>query len=579
MANGGKWFRETESDTVVIFIHGLLSNTHECWTNTETGSFWPTLLATKPDIQQTQRTPALSDISIYTFEYPTTINSGSYSIQDAVELLSEYMIKLDYVMEKRRLIFVGHSMGGIVARKFITHNQRKLTNHILGVFLVASPTLGSEYANWLTSLAGALGHTQLKALRFCEKNEWLTTLDHEFRSLHQNDDGLNISGKEVYEDVPVKFIGIQIPFMKPIVGEFSAAICFADALKIGGADHISISKPKNETDDVHRVLCSFIAEIICEIPKLKHKPNAESNSELLENNEPKIIIEFDDLLTPCALSIDNMFGEFIGLASQHIRADLNSMDRLIDNPKREEVFGAIQQANIRIEWPHEIYQLKKKMDELLNDLVHFKDKASRFYNNDKCFITNQTRSLKSIAQSVHHLLDQYPKRLPHIWLGLVDYANCFPSPVNTMVSIATSNYLKFASFILYKILALALDTIDRIDIPVSAPKKTLERILWQHSIDHFFAQPEEISRQYLVDIDGLELSTEIIIYGPKSEALRAYKESLTGQGNILGSWFSEWLIPQVELSLAEASSCQQALYCEKAYIRKVTDLEGRDYGN
>ncbi|GGZ58146.1 alpha/beta hydrolase [Paraglaciecola chathamensis] len=579
MANGGEWFRKTESDTVVIFIHGLLSNTQKCWANTETGSFWPTLLAAKPDIQQIQRTPALADISIYTFEYLTTINSSNYSIQDAVELLSEYMIKLDYVIEKRGLIFVGHSMGGIVARKFITLNQRKLTNHKLGVFLVASPTLGSDYANWLSALARVLGHTQVNALRFSEKNEWLTTLDREFRSLHQNDDGLNISGKEVYEDVPVKIKGMQIPFMKPIVGEFSAASCFADALKIAGADHISISKPKNETDDVHRVLCSFIAEIICETPRRKQQPNVESNSESLENNKPKIIIEFDDLLTPSALSIDNMFGEFIGLASQHIHANLNSMERLMGNPKREDVFGAIQHANIRIIWPHEIYQLKKKMDELLNDFVHFKDKASRFYSADKPFIANQTRSLKSTAQSVHHLLEQYPKRLPYIWLGLIDYANCFPSPVNTMVSIATTNYLKFASFILYKKLALALNAVDRIDIPVSAPKKTLERILWQFSIDQFFTEPEEILRQYLVDIDGLELNAEIIIYGPKSEALRAYKESVTGEGIILGGWFSEWLIPQVELNLAEGSSCQQALYCEKAYIRKVTDLEGKDYGN
>jgi pimeloyl-ACP methyl ester carboxylesterase len=93
------------------------------------------------------------------------------------------LLQLDEVLASNRLIFVCHSMGGIVARRFLVRQTVPLleARAETGLFLVASPSLGSSYANWLSPLASFLGHTQADALRFAQDNVWLNDLDKDFR--------------------------------------------------------------------------------------------------------------------------------------------------------------------------------------------------------------------------------------------------------------------------------------------------------------------------------------------------------------------------------------------------------------
>ena len=83
-------------------------------------------------------------VGIYVFTYHTGIFSGNYRLGDVGDALKEHM-RLDGVLESNQLIFVCHSMGGIVVRKFVVERAAELigAGKEIDLFLVASPSLGA----------------------------------------------------------------------------------------------------------------------------------------------------------------------------------------------------------------------------------------------------------------------------------------------------------------------------------------------------------------------------------------------------------------------------------------------------
>jgi len=249
----GKWLRKPskEKGVVIIFIHGLNSS-DDCWRN-ENGLYWFILLLIEDE---------LAEIGIYIFSYRTGLNTGSYSLSDVVDSLREYFL-LDGLINSAAVIFVCHSMGGIVTRRFLVNQYSLLVERGLnkiGLFLVASPSLGSKYANMLGLLSSIMGHTQASALRFSQSNVWLNDLDKDFLNLINNKN-LRIKGKELIEDLPLYGKGI---LKKQIVEPFSGARYFGRAFKVPGSDHITISKPKDKYAVQHRLLVQFIKEFLLE---------------------------------------------------------------------------------------------------------------------------------------------------------------------------------------------------------------------------------------------------------------------------------------------------------------------------
>jgi len=147
-------------------------------------------------------------------------------------------------------------MGGLVVRKFIVERAPELieSDKKIGLFLIASPSLGALYADWLTPLARLLGQEQAAALRFVRNNTWLADLDKEFLNLKEGGK-LTLTGKELVEDksvFPSRF------WRRQVVEPFSGARYFGEPLKIPNSDHFSIAKPDSETVIQHRVLLDFI---------------------------------------------------------------------------------------------------------------------------------------------------------------------------------------------------------------------------------------------------------------------------------------------------------------------------------
>jgi hypothetical protein len=258
----GKWLRKPTDGTAIVFVHGILSTGESCWQN-ENGTYWPALLRDEPKFP---------DIGIYVYTYETDIFSGTYSLNDVVDDLKERLLTLDKVIDSRRIVFVCHSMGGIVVRKLLVERMADFAdrNINVGLYLVASPSLGSDYANWLKPLAIFMGHTQADALRFSQNNIWLNGLDKEFMNLKESD-RLKIQGKELIED---KFIVLKGFWRKQVVEPFAGARYFGERYKVPASDHFSIAKPKDRTADQHRLLLAFIERMVSGV-KVKPAPKPD----------------------------------------------------------------------------------------------------------------------------------------------------------------------------------------------------------------------------------------------------------------------------------------------------------------
>jgi formylglycine-generating enzyme required for sulfatase activity/pimeloyl-ACP methyl ester carboxylesterase len=241
----GEWLRKTDSGTTVVFVHGILSSGETCWKH-DNGAYWPGLLKSEKDF---------AAFGIYVYTYQTDFFSRNYSLNDVVDDLKSRLNR-EKLLPNQRLIFVCHSMGGIVVRKYLVERAIELRENKteIGLFLVASPSLGADYADWLKPMARFLGHSQAEVLRFNQDNLWLNGLDKEFRNLKENN-WLPLRGKELIED---KFVILKRWWGKKVVEPFSGARYFGEPLKIPKSDHFSIAKPENAEADQHQELCQFI---------------------------------------------------------------------------------------------------------------------------------------------------------------------------------------------------------------------------------------------------------------------------------------------------------------------------------
>ena len=242
----GTWESDpTGKRAAVVFVHGILSSAEKGWTN-DAGKTWPRLL---------EESLRGESIAVYSFTYRTSFGSGDFSINDAADNMNELLV-LDKVSQFPTIVFVCHSMGGLVVRRFLVQRQQEYAASTFGIFLVASPSMGAKYANWLAPIIGLAGHAQADALKVIKANPWLSTLDSDFSRLIRNKD---IKGREIVEDLPLFAPGWL--FKKPLVDSWSGARFFAEPLRIPATNHFTIAKPESKDALQQRMLREFVLEV------------------------------------------------------------------------------------------------------------------------------------------------------------------------------------------------------------------------------------------------------------------------------------------------------------------------------
>lgn len=247
------WYSLTDSDTAFIFVHGIFSDSRDCWLYEDGVSqiYWPELIRTDPNFDR---------VSIYLAGFYTSIQSNDYGVasmsKDVYAALKRSSVDKPSVMSKKNLVFIGHSTGGIVIRRILENNYEDFKNKTVGVVLMASPSGGAAIASYLSSLTTLYENKLGKELQW--QSPQLQDLDDRFRDLIYKKKIPRLVGKEAYENNFILHSSLFPIFNKTrVVPRESLGKYFDSPALLPNTDHFSIVKPDNRNHPGYLLLYDF----------------------------------------------------------------------------------------------------------------------------------------------------------------------------------------------------------------------------------------------------------------------------------------------------------------------------------
>lgn len=231
--------KTNDGDTLIVFVHGIRDDGNQTWTNDDNNIFWPDLISADPIFDKT-------DIS--TFHYSSLLLDGDdISISNVSDQLNFFLDERT-LSKYQRIVFIAHSMGGLVVRNLLLKFDR-ITQKVPLVYFLATPTTGSDIAR-LAKLSG-INNRQLRAMgSFSESN----FLEDQYSHWRAADAVKNIVSLCAFETRST--MGVVV------VNRSSAqALCTGTTIP-SGKNHTQIAKPSGIGDIIHKVFADAMAEIL-----------------------------------------------------------------------------------------------------------------------------------------------------------------------------------------------------------------------------------------------------------------------------------------------------------------------------
>ncbi|NPT47176.1 hypothetical protein GNZ12_38980 [Paraburkholderia sp. 1N] len=246
------WYTLNDSSSVIVFVHGILSDSLGCWLAKENGeqsTYWPQLVTEDARLQH----PA-----VFLGGFYTAVDAGKYDISDcAKELLSGLTVPDRQLqrppLEHKRIVFVCHSTGGIVVRYMLTRHAEKFKDKEIGLVLIASPSYGAKLADTIGGLASFYDNQLGVHLKW--GNDVLRNLDDDFKELLDKKAIPQLVGIEACENHFI-FHRKFLPDKHFVVERESAGRYFTVRM-LKDTDHFSTVKPNGFDHPAHKLLVEF----------------------------------------------------------------------------------------------------------------------------------------------------------------------------------------------------------------------------------------------------------------------------------------------------------------------------------
>ncbi|EEU40184.1 uncharacterized protein NECHADRAFT_25838, partial [Fusarium vanettenii 77-13-4] len=239
----------------ICFVHGLTGNRDSTWTANGQSKPWP----------ETLLPPKLSRARILTYGYEAYIVQKSVAstnrlFDHAANLLSH--LSLDRELSNassRPLVFVAHSLGGLVCKEAILLSRRSPELYLRGIFdytkgiiFLGTPHRGSWMADWAKAPASALRilkSTNTSLLEILKTDEqYLQSIQDQFLSMvrEQQEAGRDFQVTCFFEELPLPVVG-------KVVSQDAATLEGYKAISIH-ANHSNMVKFSSTDDDGFRRL-------------------------------------------------------------------------------------------------------------------------------------------------------------------------------------------------------------------------------------------------------------------------------------------------------------------------------------
>ena len=201
----------------IVFIHGLTGNAYNTWLDEETDVHWPSKLL-RQDIEKSR---------ILSFGYDADVvgiwgrgpASGSRLSNHAENLVGKLVRERERSnTEFRRIIFVAHSLGGLVTEQALIHSKNSAEKHLnqiecctIGIVFLGVPHCGSDLEAWVTigrRMAGIVLQTSRDIVNVLNPDsEMLHIVENNFHSILRQRRNDPIELVCFYEELPVRGIG------------------------------------------------------------------------------------------------------------------------------------------------------------------------------------------------------------------------------------------------------------------------------------------------------------------------------------------------------------------------------------
>ncbi|KAL2283974.1 hypothetical protein FJTKL_09215 [Diaporthe vaccinii] len=132
----------------IITVHGLSGHPQNTWTNLDTKHYWP-MESLPGDVPRAR---------IMAFGYSTTVspfNTSTAIVSDVAKQLISHLINKRTSQDQRQrpIIFIAHSLGGIVVKEFLhvasNTGHEDLAGSVCGILFLGTPHKGSHLASFM----------------------------------------------------------------------------------------------------------------------------------------------------------------------------------------------------------------------------------------------------------------------------------------------------------------------------------------------------------------------------------------------------------------------------------------------
>ncbi|MCV2362182.1 TIR domain-containing protein [Paucibacter sp. DJ1R-11] len=230
----------------VIFLHGLQGDAKKTWsTGLISSKFWPEWIAQD------------SKLSVWSVDYPTLVTDWTGEHKLTLPQLANsiaFALRQQGIGE-RPLVFVAHSMGGLVAKEMIAQGRfpdryaQPLRTACASVVFFGTPHWGADVVQRLADWAGEsidIKQTHLYELR--RGSPYLENLNKAFGYWLNTDK--SCTGVLAFRETQPYLGQMVVPkdSADPALGDL------VQVVDLAGEDHVSMCKVKDENDDRVRQL-------------------------------------------------------------------------------------------------------------------------------------------------------------------------------------------------------------------------------------------------------------------------------------------------------------------------------------
>ena len=224
-------------NSLIVFVHGIGGSRSSTWG--DPGTAWPDLVKKDTDF--------FRGFDVFVYDYPSSIFNQSQSVAALGRLLRDRLNDIS-ISQYENVIFITHSLGGIVVREYLLDNLETSIN-VVGVFSFAAPMDGSHLAN-IASIFGK-GETIFELRNEKSANAYVGKLVDRWIGKKPAIPIRNWCG---YETEPLygalgRYISYFISLQVVTPGS-AKHLCSEDSFPIPG-DHWSIVKPTAFADLAH----------------------------------------------------------------------------------------------------------------------------------------------------------------------------------------------------------------------------------------------------------------------------------------------------------------------------------------